>query len=80
MTRQQLIDRIKYANENFFDRKTRRFFGDSKYRWLTKDKRLVIEIRKHGMFRIAEYTWDENYKLISIFKQLRKENQNETSN
>lgn len=41
--------------ENFFNRSARRFFGDTKYRWSSKEQTLTVETRKEGVTRSVFY-------------------------
>jgi hypothetical protein len=84
MKREELIYRIKINNESFFSRDNKRFFGDQKYQWLTCEKILRIHAvtRGHGFFkdfvRTVDYTWGDDFKLISIYKAERQQNDSNT--
>ena len=70
MNRAQIIHKIKINNELFFSRGNKRFFGDQKYRFMTRDAMLHIDcvywVDGKCYTRIASYTWDKNFKLMAV--------------
>lgn len=63
--RNQIIDQVKSSNGTFFSRDNKSFFGDSKYRWITREKQLIITCRVRAMHgyhdaydRQVIYSWD----------------------